>query len=421
MSTRMAPIITLMRSPIMRRRARFIPIALLVFATPFLLGTGKCHDGGEGGTFFLWDIIKEVIEQIEALGDRVTALEECECEGILEPVCGDNGKTYVSPCEAECAGVGIDGLGECGSPVCGGDTGLVCEDESFCEIPAGCDEAQVGYCQEIPEVCSDELAPVCGCDGVTYANNCQRLGAGAPLDHPGACVQVPVACSVNTDCGPDEFCSQETKYEDTCETIGQCEPRPMACPRTADPVCGCDGNTYSNECEANASGTSADQPGACKPPAGATCGGEYQLLCNDDEVCLLKSTGICEEFPVGSCVPEAECKDDYDPVCGCDDNTYNNACYAILAEVQIASVGECGSPETCGGIDGVICGKGEICLFKPVKVCEEFPEGRCILEPTKCKETYDPVCGCDGNTYDNACKAALAEVQVEEGECDLKP
>jgi hypothetical protein len=31
--------------------------------------------------------------------------------------------------------------------------------------------------------------PVCGCDGVTYANDCARMAKGAVWSHAGACLQ----------------------------------------------------------------------------------------------------------------------------------------------------------------------------------------------------------------------------------------
>lgn len=37
----------------------------------------------------------------------------CFCLQVYEPVCGINGKTYSSSCEANCAGVSIKSSGEC--------------------------------------------------------------------------------------------------------------------------------------------------------------------------------------------------------------------------------------------------------------------------------------------------------------------
>jgi hypothetical protein len=79
-----------------------------------------------------------------------------------------------------------------GCPVpqlCGGIAGIACPSGQFCEYPAAmCNAADLaGVCLPLPGACVQSFAPVCGCDGKTYANDCERQVARVAKDHDGAC------------------------------------------------------------------------------------------------------------------------------------------------------------------------------------------------------------------------------------------
>lgn len=96
-----------------------------------------------------------------------------------------NGDTY----DEEAHDGGAGGTGGDTGQVCGGIQGLPCPEGQFCDLPAGeCQSADLqGTCVAQGEMCTQQYAPVCGCDGTTYGNDCERIRAGVQKDHDGEC------------------------------------------------------------------------------------------------------------------------------------------------------------------------------------------------------------------------------------------
>jgi hypothetical protein len=188
----------------------------------------------------------------------------------------------------------------------------------------------MGLCSPKPELCALYMDPVCGCDGKTYSNACFAAMAGVSVAYPGEC---PAGgCRNNGECSGESWCA---KASGDCSGTGECRPRPDVCPDLWDPVCGCDGKTYGNECEAAMAGVNVAHWGECPSPS---CTDNSD--CSSDSWCA-KAVGDCDG--TGQCQPRpGVCPDLWAPVCGCDGKTYGNACEAAAAGVNVHYAGECG-------------------------------------------------------------------------------
>jgi hypothetical protein len=149
------------------------------------------------------------------------------------------------------------------------------------------------------------LTEACSGPDVVLAN---LPSEASPPAGPDAAM--PLRCASGTECPSGAFCDKTSCDADA----GTCEPVPTFCRNFEQPVCGCDGITYLDDCLRKAKGVASSTPLSCPLYSALTCGGASGETCPTGSACGLlvrggpgacpEAIGTCWALPT-SCPPHA--------------------------------------------------------------------------------------------------------------------
>uniref|UniRef100_A0A673LLL6 Agrin n=1 Tax=Sinocyclocheilus rhinocerous TaxID=307959 RepID=A0A673LLL6_9TELE len=327
------------------------------------------------------------------------------CPPDSTPICASDGHTYYSECQMERTALQNNlELKKVSSGSCKENGGCPngCKFNAMCLLENG--EFQ---CSCDPIQCDGTYKPLCGKDGKTYPNDCERkleecrTETDIPIKQQGPCDESCNNCSFGA------ICDAQT---------GRCVC-PKGCLETRQPVCGSDGMTYENECKLNVE--------ACTKQLDLRVVAHGE--CSEYRKTKIKTCGSTVCSWGARCVQnQCECQQctgqPVKPVCGSDGNTYNNDCELRLAsckkqrKIEVAKPGIC--DEDCGsggsGSGSETC-EQDRCRRYGGSWDDDTEDDRCVCDFTCQTVPRSSVCGSDGNTYTSECelKKARCEKQMD--------
>ncbi|ESO09149.1 hypothetical protein HELRODRAFT_169093 [Helobdella robusta] len=257
------------------------------------------------------------------------------------------------------------------------------------------------------EVCynygdSEGSTPICGSDGVDYANTCE-MERTACRDMKDVKKKFDGKCDPCREikCPISQVCKLDSKRQPVCRCFNPC-------PNNYSPVCANNGKTYVNKCFMDLD--------ACKLSKNLVviskenCSYENSL-CDKKKECDYYAD--CYNTPKGltKCICPEWCDKIVKPVCGSDGLTYDNIC-----EMKRRS---CLSKHWIRLVEYGMCSKDSENNYRDLGLltnyCEQFgcqPGAECVVgeDGVECfcancsSHVTDEVCGTDGRSYRNVCE-----------------